>query len=67
MRSYRLAEEFVDIELKRSVIAAIARSPSLYWELLDTLPAGAFAAEPATWERVARAIETETPSEFPGE
>jgi replicative DNA helicase len=67
MKGYRLADEFVDIELERAVIAAIARSPSLYWELLDTLPAGAFAAEPETWERVARAIETETPPELPGE
>lgn len=67
MKGYRLADEFVDSELERSVIAAVARTPSLYWELLDTLPAGAFAAEPETWERVARAIETETTPELPDE
>lgn len=67
MKGYRLADEFVESELERSVIAAVARTPSLYWELLDTLPAGAFAAEPETWERVARAIETETTPELPDE
>ena len=67
MRSYQLADEFVDVDAERSVIAAISRTPALYWELVDTLPAGAFAAEPETWGHLVSAIEAETRPEIPAE
>lgn len=65
MKGYNLSDEFIDAASERATLAAIAREPALYWELLDTLPPGAFAAEPATWEAVAAAIESETPATVP--
>ena len=67
MRAYRLADDFIDSECERAILAALAHSPALYWELLDTLPAGAFAAERETWERVAAAIEAEQPASVPAD
>lgn len=75
MRDYRLADDFINAELERTIIAAVAGEPGLYWELLDTLPADAFAVEREAWEYVAGAIETEqladvapdwTPASNPG-
>lgn len=65
MKAYNLADEFVDGELERGIIAAVSSSPALYWELLDTLPPGAFVVEPEAWEAVAAAIEHETPASAP--
>lgn len=65
MKGYNLSDDFVDAELERATLAAIAQAPALYWELLDTLPAGAFAAEPETWEAIAAAIEAEAPARVP--
>ncbi len=65
MKGYNLSDEFVDLDLERAILAAIVRAPALYWELLDTLPAGAFVAEPDTWEAVARAIEAEARASVP--
>lgn len=67
MKSYNLGDEFIDSELERGIIAAVAREPALYWELLDTLPAGAFTAELETWEAIAQAIEAETAPTVPDE
>jgi replicative DNA helicase len=45
----------------------VAKNPALYWELLDLLPAGAFAdAEAAeAWEQLAAAVEAEKTPEAP--
>jgi len=59
MQTFTLQTDFVDEAAERGVIAAVARNPALYWELIDLLPAGVFACEPDAWERVARAIEAE--------
>jgi replicative DNA helicase len=48
-------------------MAAIAGAPALYWELLDTLPTEAFAAEPEAWGALAAAIEAERPAAVPVE
>lgn len=65
MKGYNLSDDFVDDDLERATLAAIAQAPTLYWELLDTLPAGAFVAEPETWEAVAAAIEAEERASVP--
>ena len=65
MKSYNLSDDFIDADLERATLAAIAQAPALYWELLDTLPAGAFVAEPETWDAVAKAIEAEVRASVP--
>jgi len=65
MQTFTLQTDFVDEAAERGVIAAVARNPALYWELIDLLPAGVFACEPDAWERVARAIEAEEKPEAP--
>lgn len=67
MKTYHLADDFVDVEAERGTLAAIATTPALYWELLDTLPAGAFTVEAETWGAVAQAIEAEMPAPVPAD
>ncbi len=67
MRSFNLADEFLDESDERALIAAVAAQPALYWELVDTLPAGAFAVEGACWTTVAAAVEAEQPAGTPPE
>lgn len=57
MRTFTLADEFVDAEAERALLASLAREPELFWELADWLPEGAFAAEPEAWAAVAGACE----------
>ena len=53
-------EEFVDAATERSLLAAVTRGPDdLYWQLIDLLPSGAFAAEPAAWKALSDARERE--------
>ncbi len=57
MPAYTLPAEFVDQAAERALLAAIARRPELYWDLLDLLPAEAFAAEAPTAEALLDAID----------
>ena len=65
--AYRLVEEFIDRELERGVLAAIARDPSLYWLLVEELPSGSFAVEHTAWRDLAAAMQTEQPAAVPEE
>lgn len=69
MKAYNLADRFLQPELERSVLAALRDDPQLYWQLIDTLPPGTFAAEPAAWEALSTRVEKdEAPDdEVPGE
>ena len=67
MRSFNLADEFLDEGDERALIAAVAAQPALYWELVDTLPAGAFAVEGVCWSAVAAAVEAEQAAGAPPE
>lgn len=62
---YRLIEEFVDAELERGLLAALARDPAAYWLLVEDLSAGVFAAEPAAWRELAAAMLAERRPEVP--
>ena len=67
MQPFHLADEWTSPEDERALVAAVAKNPALYWELLDLLPAGAFAdAEAAeAWEQLAAAVEAEKTPEAP--
>lgn len=66
MKSYGLGDRWRDRDLERSVLAALAQDPDarLYWELIDLLPAGAFAFEAEAWERLSGRLERD---EAPGD
>jgi hypothetical protein len=40
MQSYRLTDEFADIEAEQALLASLMQSPGLYWDLLDLLTPG---------------------------
>jgi len=67
VQPFHLADEWTSPEDERALVAAVAKNPALYWELLDLLPAGAFAdAEAAeAWEQLAAAVEAEKTPEAP--
>lgn len=64
-RAANLADDFVDTAAERSLIAAVARQASLYWELIDRLPEGAFAAEASAWAALTAAVQDEKPWPVP--
>ena len=37
MQSYHLTDEFTDIPAEQALLASLAQSPALYWDLLDLL------------------------------
>jgi replicative DNA helicase len=59
MQPFSLQDEFIDPTAERSLIAAMVRNRSLYWELLDLLPADVFITEVDTWQQVTRSIDAE--------
>lgn len=61
MREFHLASEFSNPDGERALLAAICRDPAIYYEILDLLPADAFANEPEAWRRISTAIESEQP------
>jgi len=65
MPTFHLTDEFTDPAAEQTLLAAIAREPALYWEVLDCLPPGVFAAEASAWGAVATAVEAERPPEVP--
>jgi replicative DNA helicase len=58
MQSYRLTDEFTDIEAEQALLASLMQSPGLYWDLLDLLTTGAFSQGAPTWQALALALET---------
>jgi replicative DNA helicase len=69
VQAYHLSDEWVDVEAERSLVAAVAKNPPLYWEVFDHLPDGAFLDEEAAdaWQHVAHAIEADQTPEIPAE
>ncbi len=59
MNTFHLAAEFVDGPAEEGLLAALARTPALYWQLVDALPVGTFVCASETWEAVARAMEAD--------
>ena len=60
-----LADDFVDVDVERGVIAAVAREAPLFFELIDRLPEGAFAAESSAWAALASAMQDGKPWAVP--
>lgn len=67
MPDFHMADEFVDAEAERSLIAAIGTAPALFWQVLDLLPVGTFALEAATWQAVTAAVEDGRQPEVPAD
>jgi replicative DNA helicase len=65
MQHYHLQEEFIDPAAEQTLIAAVAHTPSLYFEFLDLLAPDVFAAEAAAWRQIALAIEADQPASLP--
>lgn len=65
MDPYHLQDDFLDQAAEQALIAAIAHTPTLYFEYLDLLAPDVFATEIAAWRQVALAIEAEQPPPLP--
>src|SRR4029453_2457480 len=61
MQSYHLTDEFTDIPAEQGLLASLAQSPTLYWELVDLLTPEVFAHEILTWKAIALASESDQP------
>jgi replicative DNA helicase len=59
MQPYALRNDWTDLQAERSVIAAAAHNPNLYWELTDTLSADVFAYDETreAWQVLASTAE----------
>jgi len=55
-RKFTLAEAFTDPKLERSLLAAIAANPEVYWEVLDLLPPEALTETRQVYEQLGEAI-----------
>jgi replicative DNA helicase len=58
MQSYRLTDEFTDIEAEQALLASLMQSPGLYWDLLDLLTPEVFSQETPAWLALTLALET---------
>src|SRR6516165_4402078 len=67
MQSYHLTDEFTDISAEQALLASLAQSPALYWDLLDLLTPEVFAHETATWKTIALAFESDQPRIIPAD
>jgi replicative DNA helicase len=65
MQLYHLQMEFVQPEVERQLIAAIARNPSLYGELKDHVTSDIFVSEREAWDQLVVAIEHQQPCHVP--
>jgi len=65
MQSYHLADEFTDIPAEQSLLASLAQSPALYWDLVDLLTPEVFTKEVDTWQAITLALETGKPLTVP--
>src|SRR4030095_2064090 len=61
MQSYHLTDEFTDIPAEQGLLASLAQSPTLYWDLVDLLTPEVFAHEILTWKAIALASESDRP------
>ena len=63
VQAYHLADDFVDVDAERALLASLTSQPRLYWECVDLLHADVFAGEPEAWRSLSGAITSEkTPS-----
>ena len=67
MQSYHLTDEFTDIPAEQALLASLAQSPALYWDLLDLLTSEVFAHETPTWKAIALALESDQPCIVPAD
>ena len=51
MHRYHLQDEFIDPAAEQALIAAVAQTPTLYFEFLNILAPDVFAAETVAWRR----------------
>src|SRR5437660_9725981 len=65
MQSYHLTDEFTDIPAEQSLLASLAQSPALYWDLVDLLTPEVFTKEVDTWQAITLALETGKPLTVP--
>jgi len=65
MHTYHLQDEFRDPAAERQLLAAIAQQPTLYFELLDSLPTDVFTDTQEVWQQLTRALETTQPLRIP--
>lgn len=65
MQDFHLQDEFTDIDGEQGVIAAVARTPDLYFALYDLLPPDVFTHEADTWREVALAREADCQPTIP--
>ena len=67
MQTYHLTDEFTDVAAEQALLACLAHTPTLYWELLDCLSPELFPVEAATWQRVAQALDLEQRPTLPAD
>src|SRR5919197_110540 len=67
MQSYHLPDEFTDIPAEQALLASLAQSPALYWDLLDLLTPEVFAHETLTWKAIALAFKSDQPRIIPAD
>src|SRR5574341_824382 len=67
MQSYHLTEEFTDIAAEQALLASLAHSPGLYWDLLDVLTPDVFSQETAAWQALTITFETGQPPSVPAD
>lgn len=61
VKTFSLGDRFVDGNLERDVLAAVAANPQLRWELDETLVKGVCAVEGETWAKLWVHLEEEKP------
>ncbi len=65
MQTFRLTDEFTAVAEEKALIAAVAQSPTLYWELIDLVHPGVFTEVVTDWQQLAAAIEHVQPIPIP--
>ncbi len=60
IRTFNLADEFIDAAAEQSLLASLVQHQDLYWDVVDWLPAGAFMQESAVWDAIGAGVETST-------
>ena len=65
MQSYHLTDEFTDILAEQALLASLAQSPALYWDLIDLLTLEVFVQETLTWKTIVLALESNQPCIIP--
>ena len=60
-KKYNLANEFINADLEKALLAAMASQPELYWEIVDLVPAEVWTEEKATFLQFVSAISEQKP------